>query len=356
MKINLVRRGAWIGLAAIALLSSVPVLSASTAGAIELTRVGDSGTPFVRGPADIQWNWQAGTDVRFSTVMSLEVFNSAGARVLHRYRYVRYGQWPWDTRKVADGVYTARATVRNHPEISSVLTPIYVDNTAPTVEITSPARGAKSVYVQDVAYGFDKTVVVGATTVAADVADNFSGVGQVEWFLDGVKIELDDDKYDFSAVAPGEHTLSVIATSPATRTSSPRHPRSRSSRWVSAARRRRPSRRTWASSRTRTRSCPAGTRRPQTRARSFRAGTPQSRTRARSCPARTRRFRTRIPRRRLTPGHFSRFRHQRSSSTAFHSRETRLMRPGFVMSPARLGRPWRECFRSTRARAGSPPS
>ena len=212
MKINLVRRGAWIGLAAIALLSSVPVLSASTAGAIELTRVGDSGTPFVRGPADIQWNWQAGTDVRFSTVMSLEVFNSAGARVLHRYRYVRYGQWPWDTRKVADGVYTARATVRNHPEISSVLTPIYVDNTAPTVEITSPARGAKSVYVQDVAYGFDKTVVVGATTVAADVADNFSGVGQVEWFLDGVKIELDDDKYDFSAVAPGEHTLSVIAT------------------------------------------------------------------------------------------------------------------------------------------------
>jgi len=214
MKINLVRRGAWIGLAAIALLSSVPVLSASTAGAIELTRVGDSGTPFVSGPADIQWNWQAGTDVRHASLMSLRVHNTAtGARVVNRYRYIRDGRFNWDTTKVPDGVYVARAAVRYHPEISSVLTPIYVDNTAPTVEITRPARGANSVYVQDEAYGFDKTVVVGATTLAADVADNFSGVGQIEWFLDGVEIELDEDgKYDFSAVATGEHTLSVIAT------------------------------------------------------------------------------------------------------------------------------------------------
>ena len=110
----------------------------------------------------------------------------------------------WNTTTLADGtcVLTAKARDAATNEGTSAAVNVTIDNTAPTVSITSPTGG----YVQG-------TVQITAT------ASDTNGVKQVEFFVDGTSIGVDtngaDDwsvDWDTSEGLDGEHTLKAVAT------------------------------------------------------------------------------------------------------------------------------------------------
>jgi len=110
----------------------------------------------------------------------------------------------WDTTTVTDGGYTVTATATDtigQTAIDSIS--ITVDNTPPTVSITSPS---------------DEATVSGTIEVAADANDATSGVAQVEFFVEGVSIGVDTDgsdgwfiSWDTTTVANGSYTLTATA-------------------------------------------------------------------------------------------------------------------------------------------------
>ena len=90
-------------------------------------------------------------------------------------------QLNWNTTTLADGtcVLTAKARDAATNEGTSAAVNVTIDNTAPTVSITSPTGG----YVQG-------TVQITAT------ASDTNGVKQVEFFVDGTSIGVDTNGAD----------------------------------------------------------------------------------------------------------------------------------------------------------------
>jgi len=113
--------------------------------------------------------------------------------------------FPWDTTTVDGGPYTISATATDtigQPATDSIS--VTVDNTQPTVSITSPTEGAP---------------VSGTIDVTADASDTTSGVTQVEFFVDGASIGVDTNgadgwsvTWDTSTATNGSHTLTATAT------------------------------------------------------------------------------------------------------------------------------------------------
>ena len=108
----------------------------------------------------------------------------------------------WDTTTAADGIHTVGATATDTiGQTDSDSISVTVDNTPPTVSITSPAEGA---------------IVSGTIDVTADASDD-NGVTQVEFFADGASIGVDTTasyavSWDTTTAANGSHTLTATAT------------------------------------------------------------------------------------------------------------------------------------------------
>ncbi len=111
----------------------------------------------------------------------------------------------WNTTTYADGSYslTAKATDNAGHESTSTPASVTVDNTAPTVSITSPANGE---------------LVSGTVQITATASDT-NGVKQVEFFVDGASIGVDTNGADGWSVnwntttyADGSYSLTAKAT------------------------------------------------------------------------------------------------------------------------------------------------
>src|SRR5690606_10731477 len=120
------------------------------------------------------------------------------------------GVWTrdWDTTAHADGVHTllARATDDGGKTGEHSIQVTVDNNAAPTVHIDSPADGAT----------VSATITIEAS--ASDTGDD-GGVVQVEFFVDGVSIGVDDSalggwttSWDTTTASDGPHTLKAIAT------------------------------------------------------------------------------------------------------------------------------------------------
>lgn len=112
----------------------------------------------------------------------------------------------WDTTGTTDGGHALTATATDGVGLTadSAGVNVTVDNTPPTVSITSPAEG---------------TTVSGTTEVTADASDGTSEVTQVQFFVDGASIGTDTDSsdgwsvsWDTTTVQNGSHSLTAAAT------------------------------------------------------------------------------------------------------------------------------------------------
>ncbi len=115
----------------------------------------------------------------------------------------------WDTTAYAEGSHTVSATATDTAaQIASDSVSATVDNVPdpdnpPTVSVTNPSNGA---------------TISGSINVTADASDD-NGVTQVEFFVDGGSIGVDNDgsdgwsaSWDTTAYADGGHTVSATAT------------------------------------------------------------------------------------------------------------------------------------------------
>ena len=111
----------------------------------------------------------------------------------------------WGTTAVADGGHTvtAEATDTGAQTVSHSIG-VTVDNTAPSVSITSPLDG---------------DTVSGAVDITAGASDATSGVVQVEYFVEGTSIGVDSDgsdgwstTWDTTSVSNGSQALTATAT------------------------------------------------------------------------------------------------------------------------------------------------
>ncbi|MFQ5859638.1 MAG: Ig-like domain-containing protein, partial [Anaerolineae bacterium] len=118
-----------------------------------------------------------------------------------------YYELDWDTTAVTDGSHSidARATDSVANTTNAAQVTVSLDNTAPSVSMTSPAEGA---------------TVSGIIDVTADASDATGGVAQVEFFLDGsTSMGVDSDgsdgwsvTWDTTTAGNGSHTLTATAT------------------------------------------------------------------------------------------------------------------------------------------------
>ena len=108
----------------------------------------------------------------------------------------------WNTATGADGLHTVTATATDTiGQTASDSISVTVDNTVPTVSITSPAEAA---------------TVLGTIDITASAADVTSGVIQVEFFVDGTSIGIDTTfpysmSWDTTTVTNGNHALTANA-------------------------------------------------------------------------------------------------------------------------------------------------
>ncbi|MDY7076208.1 MAG: Ig-like domain-containing protein [Chloroflexota bacterium] len=111
----------------------------------------------------------------------------------------------WDSSTVGDGPHTISATATDTADqTGDDSIGVTVDNTPPTVSITSPTDGE---------------IVAGTIAVTADANDATTEVTQVEFFVDGGSIGVDTDgsdgwsvSWDTTGASDGNHTLSATAT------------------------------------------------------------------------------------------------------------------------------------------------
>ena len=112
----------------------------------------------------------------------------------------------WDTTGTTDGGHTLTATATDGVGLTaeSAGVNVTVDNTPPTVSITSPADG---------------TTVSGITEVTADASDGTGEVAHVEFLVNGNSIGTDTDSsdgwsvsWDTTTVENGSHSLTAVAT------------------------------------------------------------------------------------------------------------------------------------------------
>jgi hypothetical protein len=109
----------------------------------------------------------------------------------------------WNSTSATSGVHTLSATARDTSGNMTVVSlTVTVDNTAPTVTMTSPVSGG--------------TVAGTAVTVSANVADNV-GVAGVQYKLDGANLGAEVTSAPFSmtwnaqSTVDGSHTMSAVA-------------------------------------------------------------------------------------------------------------------------------------------------
>jgi subtilisin family serine protease len=113
----------------------------------------------------------------------------------------------WNTALVTDGAHTIYgiATDNSNNSAASTGVPVVIDNTAPTVSITSPANSA---------------TVFGTVSINTNAADTGTGINNVVFWLDGVGTTqlgtVSTAPYNFSwnsaGASNGGHTLTVVAT------------------------------------------------------------------------------------------------------------------------------------------------
>ena len=112
----------------------------------------------------------------------------------------------WNSTTVGDGAHslTAVATDTASQSSPSGAVALTVDNTAPSVAITSPTGGS---------------TVSGTQVVTASASDATSGVAQVAFYVDGTLIGVDTNSADgwsvswnTTTVANGSHNLTAVAT------------------------------------------------------------------------------------------------------------------------------------------------
>ena len=109
----------------------------------------------------------------------------------------------WDTTAASNGTHALTAVARDAAgnSTTSVSITITVDNSAPTVALTTPAAGA---------------MVGGTTAVTASASDNV-GVAGVRFFVDGAAIGVEDTGAPYSVawntatVTNGAHALTAVA-------------------------------------------------------------------------------------------------------------------------------------------------
>ena len=190
------------------LLAASPAFSASTPGsvAIQSPASGDATSQTVT----VRWAWRSGKSVTSTSRVDVQAtINGVFWNTIAPNVPIRNGSVDWDTRGWPDFPYGLRIAVRNTTVKSPVVSPIIVDNTAPSVAITRPREGDVIVDDETVA---SFAVVAGSATLEAQAQDSLSGVEVVEWMLDENSIGQGSSlPYDFS-VTPGQHTLTALAT------------------------------------------------------------------------------------------------------------------------------------------------
>jgi hypothetical protein len=163
----------------------------------------NSGTS-VRGEVAIAGSAQASSFVRYSLDFGSGVtptsWSPIGPPKTQQVNNSTLGVW--DTRGLADGVYTLRLTVQDSQRSDVLSLPVTVDNRAPSVRVTYPST--------------DSTLLRGETEtigLQAEVQDN-AGVDRVEFFVNGTSL-------GFTSVAPynriwrlalGQHVVYAVAT------------------------------------------------------------------------------------------------------------------------------------------------
>lgn len=111
----------------------------------------------------------------------------------------------WDTTTASNGEHALTATATDTAgQTASDSVNVTVDNTPPTVEITSPSAGA---------------TVSGTIDVTADASDTATSVAAVEFFVDGASLGTDSDgsdgwsvSWNTASVTNGDHNLTAVAT------------------------------------------------------------------------------------------------------------------------------------------------
>ena len=205
---------AW-GIAMAAVLAvAMPALSATKIGSITLTSLEPG--QITGDVVPVEWDWTRGSEVTSTDKVKVLVSTTglSWTRISSAIP-IRHGRFDWDTTGIPQGAFAVKLKVVKEP-VQDIVSPIYIDNTAPTVSILSPSQD--QVIVDD-ASPVPFAIVAGVATLRADARDAFSGVANVLWYLD-YDPEADEQEpiaegattsYDFSGATPGEHGLTAVA-------------------------------------------------------------------------------------------------------------------------------------------------
>jgi hypothetical protein len=188
--------------ALLALVVAVPALSSTGAGTISFSL--PTSRSAIRGSTPVAWSYNAGTSVKESSTVTILATDGSAWKTVAKDLWIQGGGFWWDTRSWPDAIYALRIMV-NGTSIQSISYPVYLDNAAPVVHITTPAP----VTVPQVG---QIAVAQGLQTLDVRATDNLSGVRSVRWLLDGTEIARGYPvKYNFNW-KPGKHILQALAT------------------------------------------------------------------------------------------------------------------------------------------------
>lgn len=194
------------GLVVAVVLVAVPAFSATRPGSVTITSL--AANQPAGGIVKVEWTFRSGTEVDSLDLVNAFVTSNGltWTKIADRLP-IRQGAFDWDTSSLTDGAYAVKLKVYKEP-ISTIVSPVFVDNAAPVVDIVRPAPN--QLIVDDA--GPEYAVVAGVATLQAVAEDALTGVASVTWFVDDEEIVPDaGNKYDFGA-APGPHTLKAVAT------------------------------------------------------------------------------------------------------------------------------------------------
>lgn len=200
-------RFAALVIAAVGAVSTMVPAAVARPGTLTLTS--PTRQQAVRGEVDVTWVWRSGTAVKSTSKVDLAVTqNGVTWYTIGAGLPIRSGEYTWDTGTWPDSIYAVRATV-SRTTVKSVVSPMFVDNTAPQVRVTRPAEG--EVLVENERMIFF-AAVVGTARLEADASDALSGVDKVRWLLNDEEIGVGTPfDYNFST-KPGRHQLTAEAT------------------------------------------------------------------------------------------------------------------------------------------------